>query len=142
MFVNYYALLGVPTFCEDAVAIRRAYLDLALFFHENAEKFPPESSHEMTRLLDAIYNTLIDPDKRVSYDVELLRQGYTKDASYAPLGSFYKKADSSDSAKETPAAKGHSGFKFRLTSNDIPVLLFVAILALFALILLMSTMLK
>lgn len=67
MSVDYYALLGVPKFCSSQDEIRRAYLAQARFFHPDAGNVTPEIAHQKMQELNAIYDTLRDPDaKRLS----------------------------------------------------------------------------
>ena len=64
MSVDYYALLGVPKFCSSQDEIRRAYLAQARFFHPDAGNVTPEIAHQKMQELNAIYDTLRDPDAK------------------------------------------------------------------------------
>ena len=68
MSVDYYALLGVPKFCSSQDEIRRAYLAQARFFHPDAGNVTPEIAHQKMQELNAIYDTLRDPDAKRLYD--------------------------------------------------------------------------
>lgn len=72
MPVDYYALLGVPKFCSSQDEIRRAYLAQARFFHPDAGNVTPEIAHQKMQELNAIYDTLRDPDAKRLYDAKLL----------------------------------------------------------------------
>ena len=72
MSVDYYALLGVPKFCRSQDEIRRAYLAQARFFHPDAGNVTPEIAHQKMQELNAIYDTLRDPDAKRLYDAKLL----------------------------------------------------------------------
>lgn len=72
MSVDYYALLGVPKFCSSQDEIRRAYLAQARFFHPDAGNVTPEIAHQKMQELNAIYDTLRDPDAKRLYDAKLL----------------------------------------------------------------------
>ena len=72
MSVDYYALLGVPKFCSSQDEIRRAYLAQARFFHPDAGNVTPEIAHQKMQELNAIYDTLRDPDAKRLYDANVL----------------------------------------------------------------------
>lgn len=73
MSVDYYALLGVPKFCSSQDEIRRAYLAQARFFHPDAGNVTPEIAHQKMQELNAIYDTLRDPDAKRLYDATVSR---------------------------------------------------------------------
>ena len=91
MSVDYYALLGVPKFCSSQDEIRRAYLAQARFFHPDAGNVTPEIAHQKMQELNAIYDTLRDPDARRLYDARWTH-------APAPVGLFGRRTVSSASA--------------------------------------------
>lgn len=96
MSVDYYALLGVPKFCSSQDEIRRAYLAQARFFHPDAGNVSPEIAHQKMQELNAIYDTLRDPDAKRLYDAKLLSP---VKAEASPIFNFARAAHSATTSR-------------------------------------------
>lgn len=68
---DYYALLGIPQFTPERTVIRGAYLKLARFYHPDITTLPQEVAEERMKLLNSVYETLTDPERKRSYDAAL-----------------------------------------------------------------------
>jgi len=71
---NYYEMLGVERPCDEA-KLRAAYEDLAPRVHpdryHDASSSVRRLADEVCEIVDAAYETLLDPKRRLAYDVEL-----------------------------------------------------------------------
>lgn len=68
---DYYAMLGVPRFYATQEEIRTAYLEQIKFFHPDAGNVSQEIATEHTQMLNQIYATLRDTQKKRAYDESL-----------------------------------------------------------------------
>ena len=95
---DYYALLGVPDFCDSAQELRKAYKEQVLFFHPDKGNVNENIALERTQLLNEAYKTLKDPEKKARYDEEL--NAYLQRGSYAAQKRQEEKAREEQKRRE------------------------------------------
>lgn len=78
---DFYALLGVPR-SASVEELRRAYREAALELHPDKNRRPGDTERFLE--VQQAYETLIDPDRRAAYDVELAEE----EARLAAAASF------------------------------------------------------
>lgn len=101
---NYYQLLGIS---QDATVsqIKKAYKQLILYWHpdkcndEKPDKLDNnimKNCEEQIRIINNIYEILIDPDKKNNYDITLYSGKYNYGSRYrSPSSSRYRSPSSS-----------------------------------------------
>jgi curved DNA-binding protein CbpA len=85
--MNYYEEFGLPRDASTA-KIRQAYKTLARVLHPDAhpdEALKGMAERQMTRL-NAVCETLLDPDKRRAYDASLFEAGHRRRVPPAEAG--------------------------------------------------------
>lgn len=78
---NYYKLLGVPEYCDDQEAIKKAYRQLVKYYHPDSKNVSPEIAEEKTKQINMAYDVLSNPSKKAQYDQQL-RYGFSSNQTY------------------------------------------------------------
>lgn len=76
--LDYYAVLGLETFCEDEKKIRTAMQAAIATYKSSNTQTHPESSNKVAKLLKQAQAILLDADKRVVYDAQLRKMAAAK----------------------------------------------------------------
>ncbi len=101
---NYYEILKLP-FDADAVAVQRAYREALEIYGENSlvtyELFSDEQRGDLLQAIDEAYHTLMDEDKRATYNQMLIHSGL------ADPSLFARKTEKPAAAPARPAPVKH-----------------------------------
>lgn len=76
--LDYYAVLGLPPFCEDEKQIRAAMQSAIATYKSSNTQTYPESSNKVAKLLKKAQAILLDTEKRVVYNAQLRKMAAAK----------------------------------------------------------------